>query len=207
VIATGHTIDDQAETVLMRMITGASLVGMTGIPPVRYDGDIRIVRPLIRASKEEILHYLGKTDWKYVEDRTNRELKYLRNRVRIEVIPFLEKYNPKLKRSLANLSDTIREDLLLLEAEKGKALGRYAKGEKGPLSVKIKDMILQPKALRKEMFKELFKRAGGNIKKLTYRHWMDMDYFLRAAEKSKSLDFPGGIRVTKRADEIVFKKR
>jgi len=207
VIATGHTIDDQAETVLMRTVFGSSLAGMTGIPPVRYEDGLRIIRPLIRVEKRDVLCYLEKTGGEYVEDCTNLDIRHLRNKVRLEIIPFLEKYNPRLKRSLANLSDTLREDFVFLKTEKEKISGRHAKERKGLLSIDVKDFILQPRALRKEIFKELFRKAGGNIKKLTYRHWMDMDYFLRAAEKGKSLDFPGDIRVAKRDDTVTFSKR
>ncbi|MFC1548463.1 tRNA lysidine(34) synthetase TilS [Candidatus Omnitrophota bacterium] len=204
VITTGHTMDDQAETVLMRVISGSSLSGITGIPPVRYEEGIKIIRPLIRVTREEILAFLGKGGAGYVEDSTNKDIRFMRNMVRIKILPFLEKYNPMLKRSLTNLSDTLREDLDFIEAEREK-VSRHAKDRH--THMKVKDMVLQPKALRKEIFKELFKKAGGNVKKLTYRHWMDMDYFLKSAEKSKSLDFPGDIRVTKSKDEIVFRKR
>ena len=203
VIATGHTMDDQAETVLMRVVYGASPSGLAGIPAVRDEGGFTLIRPLIRTSREEIVGFLKKTGAKFVEDSSNKDVRFLRNKLRIEVMPLLEKCNPKLKRSLVNLSDAVREDLAFLEAEQGKITGKYASRTK----VAIKDMILQPKALRKQVFKELFKRAGGNVKKLTYRHWMDMDNFLRAAEKGKSLDFPGDIRVTKVRDELVFGKR
>jgi len=208
VIATGHTMDDQAETVMMKVIYGSSLAGITGIPPVRIEGDQRIIRPLIRVERREILAFLEKEGLGYVEDSTNRDVKFARNSIRHEILPFLEKYNPRLKRSLVNLSDTLREDFFFLGPEKEKAVRKYAGGEGSPpVGIKISDMILQPKALRKEIFKELFRRAGGNVKKLTYRHWMDMDYFLRAAKKNKSLDFPGDIRVTRTVDGIVFRKR
>ncbi len=205
VIATGHTMDDQAETVMMRMITGSSLAGLTGIPPVRHERGIRIVRPLIRVSREEVLSFLKGGGEGYVTDSSNLDKRFLRNSVRLEVLPFLEKYNPKLKRSLANISDTLREDLEIISERRDEALKECARGR--VTRVKLRDMMLQPKAVRKEIFKELFQRAGGNVKKLSYRHWADMDYFLRAAEKGRSLDFPGDIRVRKTGDEIVFGKR
>jgi tRNA(Ile)-lysidine synthase len=203
VIATGHTMDDQAETVLMRVVYGASPLGLAGIPPVRDEGSCRLIRPLIRVGREEIIAFLKKGGSSFVEDSSNKNVRFLRNSLRLEVLPFLEKYNPKLKRSLVNLSDAVREDLAFLESEQRKIAGKYANSTK----VAIKDMILQPKALRKQVFKALFKRAGGNVKKLTYRHWMDMDQFLRTADKGKSLDFPGDIRVTKKRDELVFGRR
>ncbi len=206
VIATGHTMDDQAETVLMRIIYGSSLAGITGIPPVRYEKALRIVRPLIRTERSDILSFLERGRVEYVEDSTNRDMMFARNSTRSEVLPFLAEYNPKIKRSLVNLSDALREDFLFLQRQKKKAMRGHGRAEKGTVTVEIKDIILQPKALRKELFKELLRKAGGNIKKLTYRHWMDMDCLLRAGESNKALDLPGSIRVTKRGSELIFKR-
>ncbi|NQT32616.1 MAG: tRNA lysidine(34) synthetase TilS [Candidatus Omnitrophica bacterium] len=203
IIATGHNMNDQAETVLMKIISGSSIRGITGIPPVRGAEGVKIIRPLIRTDKTDILNFLKKNGSDHVEDSTNLDKRFLRNRVRLEVLPFLEKCNPRLKRTLVNLSDTLREDLVFIDGVKGAAPLDH---DAGSLQVDIKDIILQPKTLRKELFKELFRRAGGNVKKLTYRHWMDMDRFLKSAEKGKSLDLPGSVRVTKRGNEIVFGK-
>ena len=71
----------------------------------------------------------------------------------------------------------------------------------------ICDMVLQPRPLRREIFKQLLRKAGGNIKKLTYRHWMDMDRLLRSGQNGGSLDLPGNIRITRTRDEMVFEKR
>ncbi|MGB2661913.1 MAG: tRNA lysidine(34) synthetase TilS [Candidatus Omnitrophota bacterium] len=207
VIATGHTLDDQAETVLMRIITGASPAGVAGIPPIRQDGRFRLIRPFIRTQKKDVQDYLEASGQEHVEDRTNLDVKIKRNKVRLEVLPQLEKVNPRIKRSLANLADAFREDFLLPMEDEERASRRNVKEGKGSVVIKIADLVLQPKMLRKAIFKESIKRAGGNIKKLTYRHWMDMDYLLRAGEKGKSLDFPGGIKATKRDREIMFEKR
>jgi tRNA(Ile)-lysidine synthase len=206
VIATGHTLDDQAETVLMRLIYGTSIAGVSGIPPVRNEKDIRVIRPLIRIEKKDILHFLKTSKLKHCEDSTNQDLKFLRNNIRHKIFPFLEKYNPRLKRSLANFADAIREDFLFIESEKKKRIKEHKSKKKTLVSIEIKDIILQPKALRREILKELFKQAGGNIKKLTYRHWMDMDYFLRTAQKGKSLDLPGNVKLKKSPTHIVFGK-
>ncbi|MFQ5952902.1 MAG: tRNA lysidine(34) synthetase TilS [Candidatus Omnitrophota bacterium] len=206
-IATGHTLDDQAETVLMRIITGTSVAGLTGIPPLRSEGELKFIRPFIRLSKQEVIDYLEASGQKYVEDLTNRDVKIKRNMIRLKVIPFLEKLNPRVKRSLSNMADILREDFLALKAEEEKASGVCIKGRKGPISLKITDLVLHPRALRKAILKESVKRAGGNLKKLTHRHWIDMDYFLRAGKKGKSIDLPGDIRMTKASDRIVFRKR
>jgi tRNA(Ile)-lysidine synthase len=206
VIATGHTLDDQAETVLMRIISGSSPSALGGVQPVRYEGDIRIIRPLIRVDKKEALAYLHGARWDFVEDSTNKELDYFRNRVRLEIMPFLEKYNPKLKRALVNLSDGVREELEFIRLEKEK-MAVFHGQDGGRVIACICDMVLQPRPLRREIFKELLRKAGGNIKKLTYRHWMDMDRLLRSGSNGGSLDLPGDIRITRTRDEMVFEKR
>jgi tRNA(Ile)-lysidine synthase len=206
-IATGHTLDDQAETVLMRVITGAALEGLAGIPPVRSEDDIRFIRPLIRTTKKDILSFVKRNGIEYAQDRTNKDIRIKRNRIRIEVLPFLEKLNPRIRRSLANLSDVVRDDLLAMKSGEGSKLRRHPGQKKGLVELMITDLMLQPRALRKAIFKEAVKMTGGNIKKLTHRHWMEMDLLLRTGEKGKSLDLPGNIRATKSADRIEFNKK
>ncbi|MFH1845959.1 MAG: tRNA lysidine(34) synthetase TilS [Candidatus Omnitrophota bacterium] len=206
VIATGHTMDDQAETVLMRFIQGTSLTGIAGIPPLRHEGDVKFIRPLIRVEKKEIILFLQKEKIKYVQDSSNLETKFTRNKIRREVMPFLEKYNPSIKRTLVNFTDALREDIAFIKAERKKIIKQYVKGKKKSASVLIRDILLQPGALRKEILKALFAKAGGNVKKLTYRHWMDMDRFLITAEKGKSLDLPGKVMLLKTRDKLVFEK-
>lgn len=205
-IATGHTLDDQAETVLMRLIFGTSMAGLAGVFPVREEDSLKIIRPLIRISKKDIFGFIKKTGLEYVEDKTNLDVKFVRNKVRHEILPFLEKYNPKVKRSLTNLCDSLREDYVFLDREKKKIISEYSGKDKETVAIKIKDVILQPKAVRREVLKALFEKAGGNVKKLTYRHWIDTDYFLRTAEKNKSLSLPGRVTLTKTGKEILFSK-
>ncbi|MFH1395255.1 MAG: tRNA lysidine(34) synthetase TilS [Candidatus Omnitrophota bacterium] len=202
VIATGHTMDDQAETVLMRIIYGASLSGIAGIPAVRDENGFRVVRPLINSERTDIIAFLQETGLNYVEDKSNFDTKFARNSIRHEVIPFLKNYNPRIKRTLSNLAESLREDYVFLSSEREKRLKKYDNIN----SVKIEDVILQPKAIRKEIFKKLFKKTGGILKKLTHRHWKDMDNFLTRTERNKSLDLPGGVKIYKQKNEIVFRK-
>lgn len=97
-IVLGHTADDQVETVIMRFIRGAGTKGLSGIPPKRrLVSGIWIVRPLISVFREGILEYLRKKKILYVEDSTNKELIFFRNKIRHELLPLLSKYNPNIK--------------------------------------------------------------------------------------------------------------
>ncbi|OGW14579.1 MAG: tRNA lysidine(34) synthetase TilS, partial [Nitrospirae bacterium GWA2_42_11] len=96
-IALGHTADDQAETFLMRLLKGSGLHGLTGISPVRD----RIIRPLIDISSDEIKGYLSERDIRYRIDSSNLSPVYLRNKIRLELIPYLAKeYNPNIMDTL-----------------------------------------------------------------------------------------------------------
>jgi tRNA(Ile)-lysidine synthase len=202
-VATGHTLDDQAETVLMRIIKGASLKGIIGIHPVRRDGRIRFIRPLIEIEKKDIIGYLKTRRLPFMVDRTNLENRFLRNKIRNRILPYLARINPRVKRALFNLSDSMREDYDFIEEEK-KKIKPIRKGKKSARYILLRDLVLQPKALQKEIAREALKEAGGNIKKLTFRHWRDIDSLIRTKQKGKSLDLPGGVKIRKARDRIIF---
>ena len=123
-IAVGHTADDQAETVLMRFLQGAGPRGLAGIPPVRGP----FIRPLIDISRVEILSFLKGIGARWVEDRTNADLNYLRNRLRLHLIPELTRYNPNARSALRRVATHCREASEAL-ATLGKAL-RAASAER-----------------------------------------------------------------------------
>ena len=110
-IATGHTADDVAETVILNLARGAGLRGLSGIPPIRG----RVVRPLIRHRRSDVLHYLQHLNQPYRIDRSNLTPKYARNRVRLEVLPVLEELHPGAGSNIAQGAYLLREDLEVLE--------------------------------------------------------------------------------------------
>jgi tRNA(Ile)-lysidine synthase len=206
VIATGHTIDDQAETVLMRIVKGASLKGLVGISPAREDGDFRIIRPLIEIEKQEIVKYLDGRGIPYRIDSTNREPIYFRNVVRKDVIPFLERYNPRLKRAMFNLAEHLREDFEFISDEKKKAASSIRSSGKGELVIRLKDIAVQPKAIQKEIMRDALGKIGGEVKKLSFRHWKELEAVIRRGRKGCAVHLPGGIRVARTGDSINFSR-
>ncbi|MEW6557781.1 MAG: tRNA lysidine(34) synthetase TilS [Elusimicrobiota bacterium] len=103
-IATAHTLDDNAETVLMWLARGCGLNGITGIPPKRKN----IIRPILCVAKQEIINYLKKNKIKYCVDRTNLSAKFTRNKIRLKIIPELEKINPKVKKHIFQFCEILR---------------------------------------------------------------------------------------------------
>lgn len=105
-IATGHHQDDQAETVLMRLIRGTSLHGLSGIPPMRNDDNIPIIRPLLNSARMDLLDFLESRQLSHLEDESNENTEFLRNRVRHELIPNLKgQYNSHVTHHLTQLAE------------------------------------------------------------------------------------------------------
>ena len=114
-IATAHTLDDQAETVLLRLFRGAGTRGLSGILPVTKEG---IVRPLLSFHHQELVDYLRKIKQPWREDSSNADPKYTRNRVRRQLLPLLERgYNPNIRVALARTATIARIENDFIETE------------------------------------------------------------------------------------------
>ena len=111
-IAVGHTANDQAETVLMWLLRGAGMTGLAGMPYARED---RIIRPLLAATREEVLAYLDHEGLTYRRDSSNEKPLYHRNRIRKELFPVLTQLAPAAVRVLRRQADLLREDEHFLE--------------------------------------------------------------------------------------------
>jgi tRNA(Ile)-lysidine synthase len=139
-IAVGHTADDQAETVLMRMLAGAGVRGLAGIPPLRG----RIIRPLIETRRSELVATLEAAELPWVEDPSNRDPKFFRNRIRHELLPLLSaSYRADVVTTLDRIARLCRETVGAIE--------RVALHELSRLAVPVDDAIVLPHAALTEL--------------------------------------------------------
>jgi tRNA(Ile)-lysidine synthase len=122
----GHHADDQAETVLMRLLRGTGIGGLAGIPYRRKERNLELIRPLLRITKGEILTYCERNGVPYAVDSSNLSRRYFRNAVRLDLLPLLESYNPRLKESLTRLADMASADDDYMEAETAALLSGVA---------------------------------------------------------------------------------
>ena len=105
-VATGHTRDDQAETVMMRIIRGCGLHGLAGIPVKRPLGKAQVIRPLLNCSKSDLLRFLKENKIHFQTDRSNTSARFTRNRVRNELLPWIQKnLNPSIHDTLAGFAE------------------------------------------------------------------------------------------------------
>src|SRR5207245_2885635 len=115
---TGHTADDQAETVLHRLLRGTGLHGLGGIPARRdLAAGIEVVRPLLGTSRAEVLAYLQAEKQAFRQDSSNADLGFTRNRIRHELLPDLARYNPAIVSLLCRLADQAHEVQAIVAAD------------------------------------------------------------------------------------------
>ena len=153
-VATAHNADDNAETLLMRLGRGSGLRGLGGIPPVRGI----YIRPLLQTERSTILRYLRENELEWVEDSTNGEDAYTRNRLRHRVLPLLREEYPGFVRSVSACAERLREDEAYLSAQAAALLPPEA-GEEGALSFSAAALAAAPRPLA--LREPLGRAAGG----------------------------------------------
>lgn len=146
-IATAHTADDLAETVLLQILRGSG--GPVGIPSVRG----KIIRPLLSTTRQEVMEYLKQKKLSYRIDPSNKDKKFLRNRVRRELLPLLERnYNPQVRSALLRLAEIFAAEKKYLDAQAEKIIKRANIKIKGGFGLKTAVLKKAPKALQREAF-------------------------------------------------------
>ena len=183
-IATAHTLDDQAETVLLKLLRGAGTRGLAGIYPIVRHGNARIIRPLLCATRSEIEAYLAVLGQPWREDESNLDHRFLRNRVRHELLPLLEReYNPNLRQSLSDLADLAQAD----EDYWTSAIERYLADQLHDGQLWLGGFAEVPIAMQRRVLKR-FAEAGGGA--LDFAH---VEKLLRCAlGELRATELPGG---------------
>lgn len=162
-IALAHTADDQAETVLLWLLRGSGLTGLSGMPASR---DGRVVRPLYDCSRSEVLSYLDGAGLSFRTDSTNAKPLYARNRVRHEILPALRRIAPGALRALSRSAELCREDDRFLNAYVTALCEGQLRREQNGSWVVDRDVVRRlPRALQRRILRELFRRShpGGRF--------------------------------------------
>jgi tRNA(Ile)-lysidine synthase len=201
--ALGHQADDNAESVLLHLLRGTGPRGLGGIPPVR---DGYIIRPLIDSHRAQILHFLETGGFEYVEDDSNLDPKYLRNRIRHEFLPSLrENYNPKAVWALNRLAAIVREEEDFWNRQVESAFQDLVLEQtKGRLALSASGLAdLHPAFLRR-MVRHAVLSLRGSLKRLAHHHVEALVHLARQSSPCGRLDLPHGVKAVRDRDELVF---
>lgn len=207
-IATAHTMDDQAETVLMRILRGSGLRGLTGIPYKRKQGRFEVIRPLLSVEKSQLTAWLRENRIRYCTDETNRETLFTRNRIRHDLLPRIAKdFNPQIKRSLANLQTVcfeVQDYLQALGLKKLKQSARWNTSSPRRLSLNLSFLRrLKPVILQETLFAALAECCGSS-KRFTYAHIQSLVDLVTSDKLSLETHLPGKMTVRKNTKSLDF---
>jgi tRNA(Ile)-lysidine synthase len=165
-IATGHTMTDQAETFLMRLMRGSGLRGLGGIFPL-VEGTI--IRPLIQVERPDIEAYLKKKGIEFSTDESNLDRRFLRNRIRLDLIPYIKKnFEPEIVSSLGRITSIIREEDNLLEKIAQEKTKKAISKKNNQISLEVKHLSSLPRAMARRVVRDFISELRGNLRAISF---------------------------------------
>lgn len=190
-VATAHTANDQAETVLMRLLRGTGTRGLGGIYPV-LDG--KIIRPFLGISRQEVLREVAARGLPYRVDSSNLNLRLQRNKVRMELLPLLaQQYNPEILALLNQLADRSRDDEACLERLARDRAQPWRTRDGSAERIPVRALTEMPAALARRVLRQMLQAVRGSMRGLTYTHIESLRRFAAEAQGGKVQLLPDGV--------------
>jgi len=199
-IATGHTQNDQAETLLMRLMRGSGPAGLSGVHP--EVGGL-IIRPLLDLGREELEHFMKGKGWPFREDETNRNLRFLRNRIRHKLLPLLKKeYEARVVEHLARTAEILREEDQLLEKLAGQEVKKAIRRAGALPALDRAALRAMPPSMARRVIRLFLKELKGDLRDVSFQ---DVEA-LRALGKNKELTLADDL-ILRREGERLYQKK
>ena len=200
-IVLGHNREDQAETLLFRMFRGSGYTGIKGISPITDD----VVHPLLSFSRKDITSYLELEGVKWREDLSNKDNTYSRNKIRNQMIPWIQEHlNPNVVTKLYETAEIFSEtDDILESLAKRRFLKAQIKHSKDECRLSTKIIKKTRSVLRYYVYKEAYSRINGNSKDFYHNNFIEIENLL-TSDGSKQIYLPNNVYVFKEYDELIF---
>lgn len=208
-IAVAHTADDNSETILQRLIRGTGILGLGGIKlkrPIAYGSEIHLIRPLLYTWKKDIIAYLDEKEIAYREDSSNLKKEYYRNKIRLELIPFIEEnYNNQIKQALINLSDICNKNDHLID-ELYKSLYEDSIVREGCNEYVFNNQKLAKgsEIVLQKLVYHVFTKMNVPLKQVGYKHYNNIVKSIKNNHNSKNIFEFENIRIFNSYDELHF---
>lgn len=181
-ILLAHHLDDQVETILMRIVRGTSFSGYSGIGELRIDQNFEIIRPFLSISKEEIMVYALTNNITFYEDKTNQEDHYTRNRYRHAIIPLLKEENPNLDDRIMQFRDYLLSANSVLEH----LCDEFLKTQKDPSKLQLLSFNRLEKAIKYKILTKFINNSTGNNVELKYEQLVELVKICHASTPNQS---------------------
>jgi tRNA(Ile)-lysidine synthase len=195
-VAVGHTRDDHIETVLMHLVRGTGTRGLRGLQPVsqwRHEGSaLTIIRPILELSRQDTAEYCRAYQLMPRLDATNLSLLPLRNRIRLQLLPLLRSYNPRVDEALLRTARTAGDELAFLDKASARLWRKVVRREGDTLIIDRRGFLKLPLALRRHLLRMAMEELLGDLRDIETRHIEEM---MAAVGKpaGKRLALPGGL--------------
>jgi tRNA(Ile)-lysidine synthase len=211
-VAVGHNADDQAETILMHLMRGSGLGGLRGMLPVQTLGAepwwsgpmIRLVRPLLEVSRNEIEAYCHQHGLTPRFDRSNLDLTYHRNRIRHELIPHLETFNPRIRELLCRSARSIADDYDFLRNQGLEAWERLAREDDSAITFPLQPWLELHPSLQRQLLREAIHRLRKSLRDITWTHVEQARIGVHEKTAGARITLPQGLFLFVGYDEFVI---
>ncbi len=197
IVAVGHTRDDHIETILMHLIRGTGIAGLRGLRPhsemtTETGSKLEIVRPLLKVSRQETATYCKKHRLTPRLDSSNLSLTPLRNRIRLEVLPLLRKYNPNFDEALERLAEIADDELSFIEEQTEKLWTDLVRQEENVIRLDCNQMKSLPLSLQRQLVRSAISKLLSSLKDIEAEH---IEAVIGQLEKpaGKKLNLPHGL--------------
>jgi len=205
-IALGHNADDQAETVLMRLLRGAGSHGLSGIPRIREG---KYIRPLLSTPRSKIEGFLSDFNLSPRQDASNEKPIYLRNKIRLELLPLLEsEYNPSIKRVLNRTAEILRSEDDFLDGMARESLNDcMINQQNGLIEIDIAKLKKYDIALQRRILRHGIADVIGGVRDIGFERIESILFLISSDQPNNSLSLPHNLNITKSYDKLAICKR
>ena len=208
-VVVGHTQDDQIETILMHLLRGTGMTGLRGLQPRsplpygEHRGRTEVVRPLLGVAREETLDYCRRYHLEPRSDSSNVSPAFLRNRIRLELLPVLKNYNPSIDSALLRLANIARDDVAFIEEQASQLWDTVAEEESGAVYLDVGKVVGLPRAMQRHVFRLAVAQVRGDLKDVEADHIEAMVNFL-SRPAGKRLCLPDGLTLSTEYGRLIL---
>ncbi len=206
-LATAHTADDQAETILHRILRGTGIAGLAGIARVRVlSPAVTVIRPMLGIRRAEVLEYLQALGQSYRLDRSNLEPCYTRNRIRLQLLPELARYNSAVQDAILRLGGLASEVQQVVDGLVDSLYERSVcpLGDQG-VCLDLPALVASPPYLLRELLQAIWHRQGWPLQAMGYAQWEALAGMLRPESGPGKQVLPGQILAVRTADQLLLR--
>lgn len=212
-VVTAHTMDDQAETVMMRLMRGSAGLGLGGIEASRTlskDGAVQLVRPLLWARRSETENYCRLRRQEFLVDEMNADERYSRVKVRKQLLPLMESFNSRVVEALSRTATLLREDSAVLQENASELLENATvtpTSKNNQSKIPVLDVHVlsgAPPAVRRRALRQWISEARGNARRLEMAHLVAVERLLEGETGGRVAELPNGGRVRRRRGRLEF---